>query len=196
MYDCGDKDLNLIAKVVASSEVITIRYRGRLYNYIINPISTGLTIVDPKILNAISNAILKITSFDDVDYILTFEAMGIHIATALSLRTGVPIVIAKKRDYTGNMIPIYRGEGAETLYLHPEIKGSRVTIIDSIIADGTTISKAVKVLLENNVDIKDIIVVIERMDRNGVKRVMEETGYEVKSLIKISVSDKVEIVSC
>ncbi len=196
MVECSSPELKLIADVVAASQVVTIRYRGRLYRYIVNPISTGLTVIEPKVLRAIVKAILDRVDIRDVDYILTFEAMGIHIATALSLEVNIPVVIAKKRDYTGNMIPIYRGEGAETLYLHPEIRGSKVIIVDSIISNGTTISRAIKVLEENNVTIKDIIVVIERLDREGVKKVKNETGYDVKSLVKISVSDKVEIVSC
>jgi len=189
------EDINKIIDVVKKSEIVTIRYRGRLYNYIINPISTGLSLISPDILKVITRVFKRIVDFEGADYIFTFEAMGIHIATALSLELNIPVFIARKMDYTGNMIPIYRGEGAEPLYIHPEIRGSNVTIIDSIISTGTTIVNAIKTLKPLNVGILDIGVVIERVDKGGVKRVKEETGYDVKSIVKISVGpDKIEIL--
>lgn len=192
----SDKDIELIARTVSESRISIIRYRGKLYNYIINPISTGLSSISPEILRSITRAIISRVGELDVDYILTFEAMGIHIATALSLETGIPVVLAKKKDYTGNMIPIYRGEMAETLYLDPEISNSSILIVDSIIANGSTISGAIKALESIGCEIRDIVVVIERADKNGVNRVRNETGYEVKSLVKVSVSsERVEVIT-
>lgn len=190
-----EEEIKKIIEVVKNSEVIIIRYRGKLYNYIINPISTGLSAVSPEILNAISKIFKKIIDFNRVDYIFTFEAMGIHIATTLSINLNIPVTIARKRDYTGNMIPIYRGEGATPLFVHPEIKGSTVTIIDSIISTGYTIIGAINTLKKLNVNIRDIGVVIERVDKGGANLVKKETGHIIKSIVKISVGpDKVEIL--
>jgi|Deesub1362B_J571_1020462.scaffolds.fasta_scaffold00005_348 adenine phosphoribosyltransferase len=188
-------DLELITRTVSDSRISIIRYRGKLYNYIINPISTGLSSISPDILRSITRLILSNIDDFDIDYILTFEAMGIHIATALSLELDVPVVLAKKKDYTGNMVPIIRGEMAEALYLDPEIAESRILIVDSIIANGSTITGAIKALESMGCKIIDIIVVIERVDKNGAKRVEAETGYKVKSLVKVAVSsDNVEII--
>lgn len=68
------------------------------YNYFIHPISDGVPSIDPRLIEEIANYIIRIADMD-VDTILTIEAMGIPVANALSLKTGIPLTIVRKRPY-------------------------------------------------------------------------------------------------
>lgn len=68
------------------------------YNYFVNPISDGVPAMDPKMLRELSLAVHKHADLD-VDKIVAVEAMGIHLATALSLATDIPFVVIRKRQY-------------------------------------------------------------------------------------------------
>ena len=68
------------------------------YEYFVYPISDGIPTVSPELLNDITDGLLKIGNLD-CDKIVTPEAMGIHLATALSMKTGKPFTIIRKKKY-------------------------------------------------------------------------------------------------
>ena len=53
------------------------------YNYFVHPITDGIPLVEPSILEEVADGISKFANMD-VDKIVCVESMGIHIATALS----------------------------------------------------------------------------------------------------------------
>ncbi len=183
-----DEDYRIIKEAVKSSDVNEVIYRGRKYFYILNPISTGIPVVKPNLLKAITNEFLKRLAGLKADYILTFEAMGIHIGACLSLKTGIPLVIGKKKRYNDDMIEVRRE--TDKLYIPKIIESSRVIIVDSIISSGKTIIEVVKRLKKYDVKIIGIYVVINRVDHRGVDRVYRETGYKVNSIVDIDVDEK------
>ena len=181
-----------LLKIIRESAVKQVTYRGRKYYYIYNPISTGIYPIEPDILRLITNTIQAKIKPDEVDYILTYEAMGIHIATALSLIINKPFVIARKKRYTDDMIEIRRE--TDSLYIPSEVSGKRIVIVDSIISTGRTILETIKALDKYDVDIRGVYVVIERMDQGGGK-ICREAGVDLWSMVKIDVkNNKVVIV--
>ena len=68
------------------------------YDYFVNAISDGVPQMDPIVLREISLAVDRHIDLD-FDKIVAVEAMGIHLATALSLETNIPFVIIRKRSY-------------------------------------------------------------------------------------------------
>jgi len=178
-----------IIDVVVSSKVRRIIYRGREYFYIYNPISTGIYPVEPDVVDAIADIMsMEMKRLGKIDYILTFEAMGIHIGTALSLKTRIPLLIARKKRYLDEMIEVRRE--SDSLYLPAAVAGMSIVIVDSILSTGTTILETIKTLKKHGSDIKGVFVAIERKDYNGAERIKEETGIDIWSLVKIRVSDE------
>ena len=165
------------------------------YNYFIHPITDGIPRLEPSLLREISSAIIEIADLD-VDLIVTIEAMGIHISTMLSDMTEIPVNIIRKKQYwlpNEVILDQKTGYSGGKLYLNWINKGDRVCVIDSVISTGGTMIAALNGLKKVDADIKDVIAVIERGD--GVKRVKKETGFDVKTLVKVDVVDnKVKIL--
>ncbi len=68
------------------------------YSYFVHPVSDGIPEMKPEILREIVE-VIKDNSDLDIDKIVCIEAMGIHLATALSLETNIPFVVIRKREY-------------------------------------------------------------------------------------------------
>lgn len=187
--NAGDK----LLRIIRESAVKQVIYRGRKYHYIYNPISTGIYPIEPDILRFIVDTIRDKIKPDDIDYILTYEAMGIHIATALSLLINKPFIIARKKKYMDDMIEISRE--TDSLYIPSEVTGKRIIIVDSIISTGRTILETIKTLGKYDVDICGVYVVIERMDQGGGENIYRETGIKIWSMVKIDVkNDKIVVI--
>ena len=67
------------------------------YNYVIHPLTDGIPHITPELLKEVTNAMAK--KLPTCDTILTIEAMGIPLAATLSIKTGIPFTIIRKRSY-------------------------------------------------------------------------------------------------
>ena len=68
------------------------------YEYLVHPISNGVPTLDPELLR---EAVVKIVRRIDVDVdkLAAPEAVGIRLATAVSLQADVPLVAIRKCPY-------------------------------------------------------------------------------------------------
>ena len=177
--------MELLEETLKSCPIVK---RGE-YNYFIHPISDGVPVMNPQLLREVATKIIKIADMD-VDKIVTAEAMGIPIVTAISLYTDIPYVIMRKREYLlEGEIPVHQETGYSKgeLYLNGINKGDKVLIIDDVLSTGGTMVAIIKALERAGAHIKDIVCVIER--GNGKEEVKEKTGYDIKTLVKIDVVD-------
>ena len=156
------------------------------YNYFIHPISDGVPLVQPGLLREVIACVVKIADLD-VDKIVTIEAMGLPLGSALSQITDIPFIIVRKRKYgLPGEIAVHQTTGYSKgeLYLNGIQKGDRVLIIDDVISTGGTSAAVIKALEQAGAEVKDFIVIIERGEG---KKIIEDMGYDVKSLVKIDV---------
>jgi adenine phosphoribosyltransferase len=159
------------------------------YNYFIHPISDGVPSIDPHMVEEISDYITKIADMN-VDTILTVEAMGIPVANALSLKTGISLTIVRKRPYflEGEVeLSQSTGYSKGVLYINGLKKGDRVIIVDDVISTGGTLLALVRALKIMGVEVTDVISVIGRGD--GYLK-LKELGVDPKILVTIDVSEK------
>jgi len=63
--------------------------------------------------------------------------------------------------------------------------GMRLLLVDDVVAHGTTAIASIKALQARNVEIVGLAVIFDKMWQKGVKRIEEETGVSVFSLIRI-----------
>ena len=175
--------LEKFKKSLIESDIVK---RGN-YNYFVNPLTAGVPEIYPDIIKEICDSIISLVEIKNVDIILTIESMGIHIASVLSQMTKIPFnIVRKKSQQTPDEIIIKQvtGYGTSNLYMTLP-KNKKVLIVDSVISTGGTLIAVITGLKKLKTDIIDIVCVIERGD--GVKKVKEKTGYNIKTLEKIEI---------
>ena len=178
----------MLDEVRKSLETSPIVKKGE-YNYFINPISDGIPSMKPSMLRELTDIIIKHVNLD-IDKIVAIEAMGIHLATTLSLATDIPFVIIRKRQYgLEDEIEIHQktGYGSSNLYINDLNAGEKILLIDDVVSTGGTLISTLNALKELDIDIKAAVVVIEKGE--GKKIVEKETNIPIFSVVKLNVVD-------
>src|SRR4030042_5111487 len=116
------------------------------YNCCVHPITDGIPLGGPKMLSEVVDEMLKVGDFR-CDKIITVESMGFPLAALLSVRTGVPYVFMRKRQYglPGEIsVQQVTGYSEKKLYINNVAKGDRVTFVDDVVSTGGRLRAGVK----------------------------------------------------
>jgi len=140
------------------------------YHYFIHPITDGVPSMDPGLLREVTDEIFRIGNFD-CDYIITPEAMGIHLVVPISLRLNIPYNVIRKRRYglPGEIdIAQCTGYSKTKMFINGLKKGDRVVIVDDVLSTGGTMRAMINAL-KNTIgcEIVDVIVVFEKTERKA-----------------------------
>lgn len=166
------------------------------YYYFVHPLSDGVPFVEPELLNDIMDYIIDNYNLDLIDKIVGIESMGIPLATALSIKTGIPFVVVRKKSYglEGEyQVHQQTGYDENELFINGINKNDNILLIDDVVSTGGTLLSVIKAFDEIGANLVNIILPIEKGD--GRKVVEKETGYTIDTLVKIKmVEDKVIIV--
>jgi adenine phosphoribosyltransferase len=155
------------------------------YDYFVNPITDGVPPMDPAVLSEVVERMLKVGRFE-CDVILAPEAMGIPLAVSLSLRTGIPYCVVRKRGYGlpgEKMIDQRTGYSRSEMSINGLKAGDRVVIVDDVVSTGGTLKALVLALKEISVEIIDIVIVVEKGE--GKADLEKEIGMAIKALVKV-----------
>jgi len=157
------------------------------YEYLVHPISNGVPMLDPALLREVVVGVTQAADLD-VDKIVAPEAMGIHIATALSLQTDIPLVVIRKRQYgLDGEVALHQttGYSESEMYINDVEEGDRVLIVDDLLSTGGTLAAVTGALDDIGAEISDIVVVIRKVGSSA----LDDTDYEATSLVDITVED-------
>jgi adenine phosphoribosyltransferase len=157
------------------------------YDYFVHPVTDGVPLVRPEILEEVADGIAEFGNMK-VDKIVCVEAMGIHIATALSLKTGTPFVVVRKRSYgLDGEVAVHQvtGYSEAELYINGLSKGDKIILVDDVVSTGGTMISVIQALETIGVEIVDVVAVIEK--GRGKYIVEDATNCTVKSLVKVNV---------
>ena len=64
------------------------------YAYFVNPLSDGVPRLNFELIKVVTDSIVEMVEWDEVDLILGIEAMGLPLSTVLAYKTGKPMVVA------------------------------------------------------------------------------------------------------
>lgn len=159
------------------------------YHYVVFPITDGIPMIHPELMEEITDYIVSIANLD-CDKIVTAEAMGIHLATALSLKTRLPFTIVRKKKYglEGEVEFEQRtGYHSKKMYINGLSRGDRVVFVDDIISTGGTLRGILGTLKNMGVEVKDVLIVIDKGKER--KKIEEEFGIKIKCLIGVDMVD-------
>lgn len=110
----------------------------------------------PDILIAIAEQMIPLLP-KKIDYLGALEMGGIPIATAISLKTNIPVVFLRKeaKDY-----------GTCKFAEGPAIKGKRVCLIEDVISTGGQVVITAGMIRKEGAFVDDVLCVIDRSEGN------------------------------
>jgi adenine phosphoribosyltransferase len=159
------------------------------YHYFVHPVSDGVPTLDPGLLREIVIKITRKVELDSVDKIVTPAAMGIHISTAVSLMTDVPLVVIRKRQYgLDGETPLFQqtGYSENEMYINDVSEGDRVLVLDDVLSTGGTLRAVLDALEDIGAEVVDSCAVIKKV---GGENEVADAGYDVKTLINVDIVD-------
>jgi len=166
------------------------------YNYFVHPITDGIPYMDPQVLDEVLDRLYDLMDLD-VDYLVGAEAMAIPLIVPLSLMTGIPYNVVRKRKYgLPEEVSVRQttGYSEKDLYINGLKKGDRVLVLDDVVSTGGTLRAIVKALKAMGVEVMDIIVVVQKTDR--LKELENDIGQSVRTLVQVEVKDgKVRVLT-
>ena len=180
----------------ASLKAAPVIWKGD-YPYFIHPITDGVPRMDPAVLQAITELAQQRVNWSDVDVLLGIEAMGLPLTAPLSMATGVPLVIARKRSYglPGEVgIDQTTGYSKGAMYLNDLTPGERVAIVDDVLSTGGTLEAVIEGVRRAGAAVTDIIAVVEK--GAGLRRLQSVyPEVNIQSLVRLEMDgDKVVLL--
>ena len=163
------------------------------YEYFVHPVSDGVPVLRPELLREIVIKIIRKVEVDNVDKIVTPAAMGIHISTAVSLMTDIPLVVIRKRQYglEGEVsLSQQTGYAENEMYINDVNDGERVLVLDDVLSTGGTMRAVLDALDEIGAEVVDTVAVIKKAGPNE----LDESNHDVKTLINVRVTDGTVVI--
>ena len=157
------------------------------YPYFIHPITDGVPRLDPMVLQAVTDLCQKAIDWNGVDLILGIEAMGLPLTAPLSVQTGIPLIIARKRSYglegevtIGQETGYSKGE----MFLNDMKPGENVVIVDDVLSTGGTLKAVIEGVRRTGAVVSHIIAVVEKGP--GLKILQEQyPEINIESLVRL-----------
>ena len=125
---------------------------------------------DPRLLQAIAEQLMPLIP-SDVEVLAGLELGGVPLATALSLRTGIPAVFVRKRAKEYGTCRLAEGG---------EIKGRRLLLVEDVVTSGGQLLASCQQLRLGGAIVEHALCVIDR--EAGGRQAMTAAGVELRAL--------------
>ena len=180
----------------ASLQAAPVIWKGD-YPYFIHPVTDGVPRMNPDVLTAITELVVDRVDWSKVDILLGIEAMGLPLTAPLSMATGIPLVIARKRSYglEGEVeIDQSTGYSKGAMYLNDLKQGERVAILDDVLSTGGTLEAVIEGIRRAGAEVAEIIAVVEK--GGGLRRLQGVyPELSIQSLVRLEMDgDKVVLL--
>ncbi|HWR63918.1 MAG TPA: hypoxanthine/guanine phosphoribosyltransferase [Candidatus Thermoplasmatota archaeon] len=159
------------------------------YDYVIHPITDGVPFITPELLKEVTDEMKKhIKKCGTFDRIVTMEAMGIPLATSLSLDLGIPFTIIRKRQYglPGEVsVEQVTGYSKSKMYINGLKKGDTVILVDDVLSTGGTLKAVLYVLKEIGVVVKGVFIAVYK--GTCKEEITKTYGIPITTIVDIEV---------
>lgn len=178
----------------ASLRDALVQPRGE-YQYVIHPLTDGVPRCDAALLRAFAHWAHAEAAPWRPNVILAPEAMALPIGAALSLGSGWPLLVARKRDYRlpGEVaVPSRTGYGASTLHLNDLGESDRVLVVDDVLSTAGTLDALLPAIASCGATVVGVVVFLDKGQK--AEAVARKHGVPVVAMRRIRVVDgKVEL---
>ena len=162
------------------------------YPYFIHPLTDGVPRQTSELLSATRDLLLHRIDWNEVDLILSVEAMGLPLASVLSVATGIPTVVARKRSYGlegERIIDQSTGYSKGEIWINDVSPGERVLVVDDVISTGGTMEPVLSALIEMGVELSGVWTIFEK--GQGMQNLIDKHEWPLHSLVRIEMVDGV-----
>jgi len=160
------------------------------YDYFVHPITDGIPLGEPAVLDEVLEAMASIGNWRECDKIVTAESMGFPLAAGLSLRVRKPYVFIRKRQYglPGEVsLRQTTGYSRTDMFINNIHPGDRIVFVDDVVSTGGTLRACVRALRSVGARVVEAIVVFEKtLERPAMERGLD---LPIKTLLKVEVVD-------
>jgi adenine phosphoribosyltransferase len=141
---------------------------------------------DPQAFNMVINLIANRYISQHIDRVVGVEARGFILGAALAYKLNTGLILVRKPGKlpADTLKAAYELEyGVDQLEIHRDAlaPGSRVVLVDDVIATGGTIRAALDLIKELQCEVVELAFLIELCALNGRQRLR---GYEIFSLFQ------------
>ena len=186
------KEIEILKQSLVKAPII---WKGD-YPYFIHPITDGVPRLEPNVLEAIIELSLPLINWDSIDIILGIEAMGLPLMAPLSMRTGIPMVIARKRQYglEGEVeINQETGYSKGSIFLNDIKPGEKIAIIDDVLSTGGTMRSVIEGVKKTGAVIENIVIVVEKGP--GMELLQQDySNIKFDSLVKLEMDGEKVVI--
>lgn len=167
------------------------------YPYLIHPLIDGIPRVEPALLQAwLDWAAAQDDLLGQTTLLVAPEAMGLPLVAPLSLATGLPYVVVRKRKYglPGELVAFGEtGYGEAALHVNGVQAGDKVLVVDDVLSTGGTLGALLTTLVEAEATPVGALVFL---DKGRVHAVLEgRHGVPIRVMRTIAIEDgKVHIL--
>jgi adenine phosphoribosyltransferase len=157
------------------------------YEYFVHPITDGIPLGDPEVLEEVTEAMIAMADLD-CDRIVTAESMGFPLAASLSLATGIPYVFIRKREYglPGEIsVKQVTGYSGSDMFVNNLAEGDRIVFVDDVLSTGGTLRAIVHALRSLKAILVDVVMVFNKNPDKA--KLEEELGIRINTLLDVRV---------
>ncbi len=158
------------------------------YEYFVHPITDGIPLGRPEVLDEVLTELARIGHWDRCDKIVTAESMGFPLASGLSMRVHKPYVFIRKRKYglPGEVsLKQATGYSKTDMFINNIHAGDRVVFVDDVISTGGTLTAIVRALRGIGAEVADVLIVFEKTREKA--RMEKELGLPIRTLLRVDV---------
>jgi adenine/guanine phosphoribosyltransferase-like PRPP-binding protein len=167
------------------------------YRFLINPLTEQIPATSAELLSAAADWLVETGEFSQATKIAGEEDKGAILVAAVALKTGLPFGMARwyPSGIDGQVSVDFNMEYTQgKLFLNGIEAGDKVVIVDDMVSTGGTMVALIQAIQQAGAEILDMICVGEKPAYKGVERIYNETGFRVKTLVKIDVEGEISRV--
>ena len=166
------------------------------YEYFVHPITDGIPLGRPEVLDEVLGALAALADWSRVDKVVTAESMGFPLAAGLAMRVHKPYVFIRKRQYglPGEVsLKQTTGYAKTDMFINNIHRGDRVVFVDDVVSTGGTLYAVVRALRQIGAEVTGALIVFEKTREKA--RMEKDLGLAITTLMAVDVVEG-KLVEC